>query len=126
VANARSPHREAIRAEDNRDAFSTEDAELDNVLKSATIDVPAGEFQGRRVSVWDLLHSKYIPEEKRQELLELYRDRVLTLQQMITVVTTVIKKKESTSRKFLFAVNTSSKDAGTAAGDKDAHSSQEE
>ncbi|XP_064361590.1 epiplakin [Dromaius novaehollandiae] len=126
VANARSPHREAIRAEDNGDAFSTEDAELDNVLKSATIDVPAGEFQGRRVSVWDLLHSKYIPEEKRQELLELYRDRVLTLQQMITVVTTVIKKKESTNRKFLFAVNTSSKDAGTAAGDKDAHSSQEE
>nr|XP_009669998.1 PREDICTED: epiplakin-like [Struthio camelus australis] len=111
---------------ENGDVFSTEDAELNNILKSTTIDVPAGEFQGRQVSVWDLLHSRYIPEEKRQELLELYRSKVLTLEQMITVVTTVIRKKESTSRKFLVAVNTSSKDTGTAAGDKDAHSPKEE
>ncbi|XP_068789877.1 epiplakin-like [Struthio camelus] len=126
MASARSPHKEAIRAQENGDVFSTEDAELDNILKSTTIDVPAGEFQGRQVSVWDLLHSRYIPEEKRQELLELYRSKVLTLEQMITVVTTVIRKKESTSRKFLVAVNTSSKDTGTAAGDKDAHSPKEE
>ncbi|XP_067148666.1 epiplakin [Apteryx mantelli] len=126
MVNARSPHKEAIRAGESGDTLSTEDAELDDILKSTTIDVPAGEFQGRQVSVWDLLHSKYIPEEKRQELLELYRGRVLTLEQMITVVTTVIKKRESTSRKFLVAVNTSSKDTATAADDKDAHSPIEE
>ncbi|XP_009317063.1 PREDICTED: plectin [Pygoscelis adeliae] len=126
MANARSPHKAVTRAEENGDDFSTQDAQLDNILKSTTIDVPAGESQGRQVSVWDLLFSDYIPEEKRQELLELYRERVLTLEQMITVVTTVIKKKESTSRKFLTAVKTSNKDTVSAAGEKDADSPKEE
>ncbi|XP_074880271.1 epiplakin-like [Buteo buteo] len=126
MANARSPHKAVTRAEENGDDFSTQDAQLDNILKSTTIDVPAGELQGRQVSVWDLLFSDYIPEEKRQELLELYRERVLTLEQMITVVTTVIKKKESTSRKFLIAVKTADKDTVSEAGEKDDDSPKEE
>ncbi|XP_042642220.1 epiplakin-like [Tyto alba] len=119
MANARSPHKAVTRADGNGDDFSTQDAQLDNILKATTIEVPAGELQGRQVSVWDLLFSDYIPEEKRQELLELYRERVLTLEQMITVVTTLIKKKESTSRKFLIAVKASDKDTVSAAGEKD-------
>uniref|UniRef100_A0A8B9N0Z3 Epiplakin 1 n=1 Tax=Accipiter nisus TaxID=211598 RepID=A0A8B9N0Z3_9AVES len=126
MANSRSPHKVVTRAEENGDDFSTQDAQLDNILKSTTIDVPAGELQGRQVSVWDLLFSDYIPEEKRQELLELYRERVLTLEQMITVVTTVIKKKESTSRKFLIAVKTADKDTVSEAGEKDDDSPKEE
>ncbi|XP_010287017.1 PREDICTED: epiplakin-like [Phaethon lepturus] len=126
MANARSPHKVVTRAEENGDDFSTQDAQLDNILKSTTIDVPAGELQGRQVSVWDLLFSDYIPEEKREELLELYRERVLTLEQMITVVTTVIKKKEATSRKLLIAVKTSDKDTVPVAGEKDAVSPKEE
>ncbi|XP_010221826.1 PREDICTED: epiplakin, partial [Tinamus guttatus] len=123
-ANVRSPHKEAVWTEENGDAFSTEDAELDNILQSTITDLSAGELQGRQVSLWDLLHSKYIPEENRQQLLELYRSRVLTMEQMITVVTTVIKRKDSTSRKV--AMKTSSKDTGKAEEDKDAHSPKEE
>ncbi|KAM6350463.1 epiplakin [Podargus strigoides] len=121
TANGRSPHKAVTRAEENGDDF----AQLDSILKSITIDVPAGE-QGRQVSVWDLLHSNYIPEEKRQELLELYRERVLTLEQMITVVTTLIKKKESTGRKFLIAVKTSDKESVSEAAEKDHDSPKEE
>ncbi|CAM9130967.1 unnamed protein product [Bubo scandiacus] len=126
ATNARSSHKAAARAEENGDDFSTQDAQLDNILKATTIDVPAGKLQGRQVSVWDLLFSDYIPEEKRQELLELYHDRVLTLEQMITVVTAVIKKKESTSRKLLIAVKTSDKDTVSAAAEKDDDSTKEE
>ncbi|XP_010140682.1 PREDICTED: epiplakin-like [Buceros rhinoceros silvestris] len=126
MANTRSPHKAVTRAEEKGDDFSTEDIQLDNVLKSTTIDVPAGEFQGRQVSVWDLLFSDYISEEKRQELMELYRERLLTLEQMITVVTTVIKKKESTNRQFLVSVKASNKATGSAAGEKDDDSSKEE
>ncbi|XP_010126032.1 PREDICTED: epiplakin-like, partial [Chlamydotis macqueenii] len=126
MASARSPQKGVTRTEENGDDFSTQDAELDNILKSTTIDVPAGELQGRQVSVWDLLFSDYIPEEKRQELLELYRERVLTLEQMITVVTTLIKKKGSTGRKFLISVKTSNKDTVSAAGEKDDDSPKEE
>ncbi|KAM8811128.1 epiplakin [Eudromia elegans] len=122
TAHARSPHKEAIQAEENGEASSAECAERDNVLKSTSTDLPAGEFQGRQVSLWDLLHSKYIPEENRQELLELYRSSVLTLEQMITVVTTVIKKKSSTSQKTQVTEKVSSKDTGKAAEDQHAHS----
>ncbi|XP_014801190.1 PREDICTED: epiplakin [Calidris pugnax] len=126
TANARSPHKVVTRTEDNEADFSAQDAQLDNILKSTTIDVPAGEFQGRQVSVWDLLFSDYISEEKRQELLELYRERLLALEQMITVVTTLVKKKESTGRKFLIAAKASNKDTVSAAGEKDDDSTKEE
>ncbi|XP_065256173.1 epiplakin-like [Emys orbicularis] len=104
-------------------AHSPQDTQLDNILKATTIDGPVSEFQGRKVSVWDLLFSSYIPEEKRQELLELYRAGILTTDQVITVVTTLIKKKEATSRKFVINVKTPSKDTMTLekAEDVDLH-----
>ncbi|NXF38885.1 PLEC protein, partial [Nyctibius bracteatus] len=100
VANARSPHKAMTRAEENGDDLSTQDAQLDDTLKSTTIEVPAGEVQGRQVSVWDLLSSDYMPEEKRQELLELYHERLyqvgeLTLEQVKTVVRTIVTKAEA-------------------------------
>ncbi|NXQ92662.1 PLEC protein, partial [Nyctibius grandis] len=49
------------------------------------------------VSVWDLLHSKYIPEENRKELLELYQAGELTLEQVKTVVSTIVTKAEAAS-----------------------------
>ncbi|NXW52442.1 EPIPL protein, partial [Nyctiprogne leucopyga] len=50
---------------------------------------------GHKVSVWDLLHSKYIPEENRKELLELYQAGELTLEQVKTVVSTIVTKAEA-------------------------------
>ncbi|XP_010007639.1 PREDICTED: epiplakin-like, partial [Nestor notabilis] len=125
-ASARGPHRAMTRAEENGGDSSTQYAQLDNTLKSTTIDVPAGDLQGRQVSVWDLLFSDYIPEEKRQELLELYHERLLTLEQLITVVTTLVKKKESTGRKFHVAVKAPNRDTVSASGEKDGDSTKEE
>ncbi|XP_040521217.1 epiplakin [Gallus gallus] len=117
TANAGNPQKAVSRTEENGDGCSAQD----NVLKSTTIDIPAGEF-----SVWDLLFSDYIPEDKRQELLELYRGGILTLEQVVTVVSTLIKKKESTGRKFQITVKHSSKDTAPAAREKDDESSKEE
>ncbi|KAM6445739.1 epiplakin [Rhynochetos jubatus] len=119
AANAGKAHPAGMRAAEDGGGFSTEEAEQDNALKATTVRVPAGELQGRRVSLWDLLLSDHIPEEKREELLELYRERVLTLEQMITVVTTLVKKKQSTGRKFLISVKTSDTDTRSAAGKDD-------
>ncbi|XP_026518528.1 epiplakin-like, partial [Terrapene carolina triunguis] len=114
---------EEITSQEAVAAHSPQDTQLDNILKATTIDGPVSEFQGRKVSVWDLLFSSYIPEEKRQELLELYRAGILTTDQVITVVTTLIKKKEATSRKFVINVKTPSKDTMTLekAEDVDLH-----
>nr|XP_008173933.1 epiplakin-like [Chrysemys picta bellii] len=123
MTSVKSPNREEITSQEAVAAHSLQDTQLDNILKATTIDGPGSEFQGRKVSVWDLLFSSYIPEEKRQELLELYRAGILTTDQVITVVTTLIKKKEATSRKFVINVKTPSKDTMTVekAEDVDLH-----
>ncbi|NXT30355.1 EPIPL protein, partial [Syrrhaptes paradoxus] len=72
----------------------SQEQQLKTSLKSATVYVTAGEFQGQNVSVLDLLFSKYIPQGKRQELLELYRAGILTTEQVAAVVTTIINRTE--------------------------------
>ncbi|KAJ6661510.1 hypothetical protein lerEdw1_014419 [Lerista edwardsae] len=71
-----------------------EQEEREEALKSRLVEVAAGEFHGRKVSLWDLLHSAYFPEEKQAELLQLYDSGILTIDQMETVVTTVVNKTE--------------------------------
>ncbi|KAJ7338285.1 hypothetical protein JRQ81_011053 [Phrynocephalus forsythii] len=66
----------------------------EEALKSRLVKVAAGEFHGQKVSIWDLLHSKYIPKDKRKELLQLYRSGILTTDQMETVVTTIVNRTE--------------------------------
>ncbi|NXN06313.1 EPIPL protein, partial [Sylvia borin] len=61
-------------------------------LKTTMVHVEAGEFRGHEVSLWDLLHSRYIPEENRKELLEVYEAGELTLEQVKSVVTTIVTR----------------------------------
>ncbi|NXT12919.1 EPIPL protein, partial [Prunella fulvescens] len=67
-------------------------------LKTTMVNVEAGEFRGHKVSLWDLLHSHYIPEENRKELLELYGAGELTLEQVKTIVTTIVTKAAAAER----------------------------
>ncbi|XP_066479137.1 epiplakin [Tiliqua scincoides] len=76
--------------EDDDDDDKEEPDEKDKVLKSRMVEVPVGEFRGRKVSVWDLLHSRYFPEKKRKEVLKLYRIGILTADQMEKVVTAIV------------------------------------
>ncbi|NXV06004.1 EPIPL protein, partial [Cettia cetti] len=64
----------------------------ETTLKTTVVHVGAGEFQGHKVSLWDLLQSRYIPEENRKELLELYQAGELSLEQVRTVVTTIVTR----------------------------------
>ncbi|NWT91040.1 EPIPL protein, partial [Lanius ludovicianus] len=67
-------------------------------LKTTVVNIDAGEFQGHKVSLWDLLHSHYIPEENRKELLELYEAGELTLEQVKTVVSTIVTRAAAAER----------------------------
>ncbi|NXB41531.1 EPIPL protein, partial [Eulacestoma nigropectus] len=64
----------------------------ETALKTTVVDIKVGEFRGHKVSLWDLLHSHYIPEENRKELLELYEAGELTLEQVKTVVSTIVTR----------------------------------
>ncbi|KAH0617292.1 hypothetical protein JD844_015328 [Phrynosoma platyrhinos] len=81
-------------SEKDYDGSGIEFGEKEKALKSRMVEVAAGEFHGQKVSIWEVLHSKYIPEEKQKELLQLYRSGILSIDQMETVVTTIVNRTE--------------------------------
>ncbi|XP_028591693.2 epiplakin [Podarcis muralis] len=85
--------------DDEEEMDAPELGEKEVALKSRKVKVTTSAFHGREVSVWDVLHSKYIPEEKRKELLQLYKSGVLTIDQMETVVTAIVNKTEEEKTK---------------------------
>ncbi|XP_044863724.1 epiplakin [Mauremys mutica] len=95
--HVKSPSTQRATSQNAEAARSQRDEKREKALKTTTVDGPGGEFQGRKVSVWDLLFSKYVLEEKRQELLKKYKAGTLTIQEMITVVTTLITEREKKS-----------------------------
>ncbi|NWH69143.1 EPIPL protein, partial [Geococcyx californianus] len=110
-SSAVTPNVEVEVSQPVQDTHSQEQ-QLRKSLKSAIIHVTAGDLQGQNISLLDLLFSKYIPQEKRQELLELYRAGILTTGQVATVVTTIINRTEATNTAFT-ANSRSSHRAGT-------------
>ena len=86
---------DTVSAAGEKDDDSPKEEPWETALKTTVVDMEVGEFQGHKVSVWDLLHSKYIPEENRKELLELYQAGELTLEQVKTVVSTIVTKAEA-------------------------------
>ncbi|NXA43522.1 EPIPL protein, partial [Eudromia elegans] len=80
------------KAAEDQHAHSPKQEPWERALKTTTVDVDVGEFRGHQVTVWDLLHSKYIPKQNREELLELYQAGELTLEQVKSVVSTIVSK----------------------------------
>nr|XP_034958533.1 epiplakin-like [Zootoca vivipara] len=94
---------------------TSERDEMVKALKSRVVKVPAGELRGRKVSVWDLLHSKYIPKGKRKEILKLYRMGILNMEQIETVVTAIVAKIEEEKAKELGQVTGKAQGEGNRA-----------
>ncbi|XP_035753582.1 epiplakin, partial [Egretta garzetta] len=79
------------------------DEQTMEVLKSVTVCVNIGRFKGQTVSVWDLLNSEYLSESKRRELVQRYKDEnAEVLQEIVTIVTTIIEETETQGTKFAF------------------------
>ncbi|NXN95219.1 EPIPL protein, partial [Rhinopomastus cyanomelas] len=79
------------------------DEQTMEVLKSVTVCVNVGRFKGQTVSVWDLLNSEYFSDSKRRELVQKYKDEnAEVLQEIGTIVTTIIKETEMQGKKFAF------------------------
>ncbi|NXK00696.1 EPIPL protein, partial [Corythaixoides concolor] len=74
------------------DDDSSKEEPWKTALKTTVVDMEMSmdESQGRQVSVWDLLFSDYIPKEKRQELLELYRAGTLTIQELVSTTGSIV------------------------------------
>ncbi|XP_065686249.1 epiplakin [Patagioenas fasciata] len=87
----------------NGDSLSSQrELELERSLKSYTVQVSAGSFQGRKVSLWELLFSKYVSEAKRRELLAQVRSGSLALEQLAGLLTGLVQEAEKRSSKVTF------------------------
>ncbi|NWR26119.1 EPIPL protein, partial [Emberiza fucata] len=79
------------------------DEQTMRVLKSVTVCVNVGRFKGQTVSVWDLLNSEYFSDSQRRELVQKYKDeKAEVLQEITTIITTIIQETEAQGKKFAF------------------------
>ncbi|XP_060275922.1 plectin isoform X20 [Ovis aries] len=70
-------------------------------FQKATVEVPVGSFQGRAVTIWELINSEYFTAEQRQELLRQFRTGKVTVEKIIKIVITIVEEVEITRRERL-------------------------
>ncbi|XP_057592666.1 epiplakin [Hippopotamus amphibius kiboko] len=77
-------------------------AAQERALRAATVEVHAGRFRGRPVSVWDVLFSSYLSQARRDELLAQHAAGTLALPALGAVLTQVIEETEERLSKVSF------------------------
>nr|XP_040149345.1 epiplakin [Ictidomys tridecemlineatus] len=86
-----------------QDAVLEVDEHTAVALRAMKVPVSMGRFQGRIVSLWDLLHSEYISADKRRELAALCRSgRATALRQVVSAVTALVETAEKQSPQATF------------------------
>ncbi|NXK00703.1 EPIPL protein, partial [Corythaixoides concolor] len=64
------------------------------VLHSKPLEVKVGKFKDQTVSIWEILCSHYISEQKRKELVMQYKCKTLTLEDLIALILKIIEDTE--------------------------------
>uniref|UniRef100_UPI0037E7584C epiplakin n=1 Tax=Semicossyphus pulcher TaxID=241346 RepID=UPI0037E7584C len=67
------------------------------ILKSKTTSRAGGKYQGTTVSLWDLLYSKYITEDKRRELVQQFKSGSITIERFLEIILNIIQQQTTTS-----------------------------
>ncbi|NXU46077.1 PLEC protein, partial [Drymodes brunneopygia] len=70
------------------------DESTKQALRSKPLQVKAGKFKDQTVSVWEVLCSHYISEQKRKELVMQYKSKTLTLEDLISLILKIIEDTE--------------------------------
>ncbi|XP_071230525.1 epiplakin, partial [Salvelinus alpinus] len=73
------------------------DEQTKNILKATTTTKAGGKFQGQKVSLWDLLYSKYITEERRRELVQQYKSGAIPIERFMEIILANIQQKTTTT-----------------------------
>ncbi|KFW06648.1 Epiplakin, partial [Fulmarus glacialis] len=71
------------------------DEQTKNALLSTKVKVPVGKYKGHVLSLWEILCSEYITEDKKKELVKKYKDKSHhIIQGIIDTILNIIKEKE--------------------------------
>uniref|UniRef100_A0A8C5H4F2 Epiplakin-like n=1 Tax=Gouania willdenowi TaxID=441366 RepID=A0A8C5H4F2_GOUWI len=64
------------------------------ILKTTIVTVRYGRFKGQQTTLWDLINSEYLSEDKRKELFKLFRSKKITVEQLTVILLEIISSKE--------------------------------
>ncbi|XP_078391989.1 epiplakin-like [Cetorhinus maximus] len=64
-------------------------------FQKATFSITKGKFQGRTMSIWEFLNTDYITDTKRREIIQGFSSKKITIEQIITILITIIEEMES-------------------------------
>ncbi|XP_067825335.1 plectin-like [Heptranchias perlo] len=79
-----------------------ENVQIQAVLSKNTVTVSCGKYKGKSVTIWELINSEYISKEQRRDLLERFRSGKMTIETVITTITTIIEETETKHETQLF------------------------
>ncbi|XP_067468409.1 plectin a isoform X6 [Thunnus thynnus] len=74
------------------------EAKTKQALNQATMELEYGPFKGRKVTIWEIIHSEYITEEQRIELIRQYRMGHVTVERLVKIVITMVDEKEDKTK----------------------------
>ncbi|XP_055081551.1 epiplakin [Periophthalmus magnuspinnatus] len=74
--------------------------QIELLFKNTTVNIDAGKFKNKTTNLWEVLISAYISEQKRKQLLEQYKTKTITIEEMIEILTVIITEVSSKERKF--------------------------
>uniref|UniRef100_A0A2K5YS88 Plectin n=1 Tax=Mandrillus leucophaeus TaxID=9568 RepID=A0A2K5YS88_MANLE len=70
------------------------DSEARDVFEKATVSAPFGKFQGKTVTIWEIINSEYFTAEQRRDLLRQFRTGRITVEKIIKIIITVVEEQE--------------------------------
>ncbi|NWI93924.1 EPIPL protein, partial [Pitta sordida] len=70
------------------------DESTKQALRSKPLQVKVGKFKDQTVSIWEVLCSHYVSEQKRKELVMQYKSKALTLEELISLILKIIEDTE--------------------------------
>ncbi|CAL9705341.1 unnamed protein product [Knipowitschia caucasica] len=71
------------------------DAQIKEAMTQNTVDLSYGPFKGRKVTIWEILHSEYFTEQERNDLLKQFMSGKITIEKLIKIIITIISEKEA-------------------------------
>ncbi|KAM9013679.1 plectin isoform 3-T3 [Ara ararauna] len=74
------------------------DKEAKDIFKKATVTAPFGKFQGKTVTIWEIINSEYFTEDQRRDLIQQYRTGKITVEKIIKIIITVVEESEKKSQ----------------------------
>ncbi|XP_053190048.1 epiplakin-like [Scomber japonicus] len=60
-------------------------------FRTTTVAVKYGRFREKHTTLWDLINSEYISEDKRQEFFKLFKSRKITIEEIIVTIMEIIE-----------------------------------